>query len=105
MEYIPKKKKKPLKVQAVADQTPAIPQDLKDKMGAVEATATAFNLLEKGHFPHSYASAIRSSLHFLQKLHEQCVEDALKHPDADLVPELKTAREKGVQNGKTKAAN
>ena len=69
-----------------------IPQDLKDQMGAVEACATAFNVLDKGYFPHSYAASVKMSLQFLAKLHEQSLEVALKHPQSHMIDELKNLK-------------
>lgn len=68
-----------------------IPQDLKDKWSAIEACATAANILDKGYYPHNYATVVKSSIGFLAKLHEQCVEEALKHPQAHMISELKEA--------------
>ena len=79
-DHIPKKKK-PF----------VIPEDLKQKMGAVEACATAFSLIDKGLYPHSHAKAVLASLQFLQTLHGNCVEEALKHPQAHMINELKEA--------------
>lgn len=75
----------------------SVPKDLQDQMGAVEACATAFNVLDKGYFPHSYAQAVKASLMFLGKLHEQSVESAMKHPKAHMVKELKEAMKKQVE--------
>jgi uncharacterized protein YdeI (YjbR/CyaY-like superfamily) len=90
------------KVSLVEDKAPEIPKDLSEKWGAVEATATTFNLMQKGTFTASYMTVLNASLSFLQKLHEQTVEDALKHPKADLIPELKAIKEEREKNGKSK---
>ena len=83
-----------------------VPKDLQDKMGAIEAVATAFNVLDKGYFPHSYAQSVKLSLKFLQVLHEQSVEDALAHPQAHMVDELKEAlKAKGAASGEETKAN
>lgn len=82
-----------------------IPKDLQDQMGAVQAVGTAFNVLDKGYFPHSYSNAVKASLNFLAKLHEQSVEVALKHPQAHMVPELKEAlkTKKAAKDGEIQA--
>lgn len=77
-------------------------------MGAVEACATAFNVLDKGYFPHSYAQAVKASLVFLKKLHEQSVEQALQHPEAEKHPDLEKivkARKKADGKAKKKKKN
>lgn len=104
--YIPvKRRPKSLKsVKAAEIAPPALPKDLEDKWGAVQACATAFNVLEKGHFPFSYQKAVGMSLAFLQKLHEQSVEDTLMHPDARLIPELKAELDKRKEGKNGKAA-
>lgn len=66
-----------------------IPKDLKDQWSAVEAVATAFTVLDKGYFPHSFAAAVKQSLGFLAKIHEQTIDACLKHPQAHMIPELK----------------
>lgn len=81
----------------VPQETKVIPKDLQDQMGAVEACATAFNVLDKGYFPHNYGPAVKASLHFLAKLHEQTVEQAMKHECAHMVPELKEALTKAKE--------
>jgi hypothetical protein len=78
---------------ALAEASPEIPKELSDKWGAVQACSNVHHLLQKGHFEHKYAKLIDVSLEFLGKLHENCIEEALKHPDADLIPELKEVRE------------
>lgn len=80
------------------EKTEVIPKDLEDQMGAVQAVGTAFNVLDKGYFPHSYSNAVKASLAFLAKLHEQTIEQALKHPQSHMIPELKAAKE--AQSGK-----
>lgn len=97
-KYIPPARKpKRAKLTTVSPETqapPTLPEDLAAKWGACEATATAFNVLQKGHFEFAYMKAVGASLGFLQTLHGQTVEDALSHPDAHLIPELKAELEK-----------
>lgn len=72
-------------------QTPkveVIPPDLKLKWDGCGAVATAFGVLDKGYFPHSYGAAVKASLQFLAKLHENMVQEALSHPAAHMIPEL-----------------
>lgn len=70
-----------------------IPQDLQDRWGAVLACSTAFTVLDKGYFPHTFAATVKQSLQFLAKLHEQTVEAALEHPQYHMIPELKKLKE------------
>lgn len=99
-------KKKVTSIPKKTKKVQVIPKDLQDKWGACEATATAFNVLDKGYFPHSYSSAVKLSLQFLAKLHEQSVEDALSHESSHMIPELKALKEeKELKNGEEKAAN
>jgi hypothetical protein len=81
-------KKKP-KIPPTTKTIEVIPQDLKDKWGSITAIATACNCLDNGYFPHRYAASVRGSIAYLAKLHEACVEDALKHPQAHMISELK----------------
>lgn len=86
--------------------SPQIPKDLQDQWGAVQACATAANVMKNGSFTTDYMEAVRASLHFLVKLHEQSVEACLKHPDAKLIPQLtklKEAMEKRERKAQKKA--
>ncbi len=90
-------------------KTEIVPKDLQDQWGAVEAVATAFNVLDKGYFPHSYAAAIKQSLGFLAKLHEQTMELCLAHPQAHMIPQLKEQltkiKEGPIEDGAKTEAN
>ncbi len=84
-----------------------VPQDLKDKWGSITSIATACNCLDIGTFQHKYATVVRESIAYLAKLHETLVEDALKHPQAHMIPELKEiitqmaeAKKEAKKNGK-----
>lgn len=90
----PKKTKKTAKVE------PVIPQDLQEKWGAVQACATTFNILQKGMFTHEMHPLVKASLVFLQKLHEGAIKDALLHPEACLIPELKEFQELQAKEAK-----
>ncbi len=86
-----------------------IPQDLKDKWGAIKCIATATHCLDKGYYPHKYATIVRESINYLAKLHETMVEDAIKHPQAHMISELngilteiKNAKKEAETNGKAK---
>lgn len=89
-----KKAKKAKKVKAPlipeAPKAEVIPKDLQDQWSAVEAVATAFTCLDKACLPHNYGAAVKQSLGFLGKLHEQTIEACIKHPQAHMIPELKT---------------
>ena len=94
-DFIPEKhpKQKSAKLKT-ADEAPKLPKDLEDKWGAVQACATAFNVMQDGSYKFSYHKSVQASLVFLKTLYEQTVEDALKHPQAALIPELKEELDK-----------
>lgn len=86
-----------------------VPQELLDKWGAIKHIATATHCLDKGLYPHKYLTIVRESINYLAKLHETMVEDALKHPQAHMISELKniqteikTAKKEAEKNGKAK---
>jgi len=81
-----------------------LPEDLQQKWTACEAVATTFNVIQKGMFPTNALQVVNASLAFLQKLHEQTVEDAVSHPSSDLIPELKKLKEQRAQDGKSTEA-
>lgn len=62
---------------------------LLSKVGALKAIVTIHSLLHEGNFQVQTFPAIQSSLEFLKSLHKQVVGDALQHPQAEQVPELK----------------
>lgn len=83
-----------------------VPADLKLKWDGLTAVATAFSVLDKGYFPHSYGQVVKQSLQFLAKLHENMAEEALKHPQAHMIPELKEFMKEGkAENGTQTEAN
>ena len=73
-----------------------VPTDLQEKVGALRATATIHNLLQQGSFKSSYHQAIELSVKFIESLHKQLMDEAIQHPDADLVPDLKAVKEQPV---------
>jgi hypothetical protein len=73
---------------------PNIPKDLSDLWGAVEACATACNVLTKGMYSPEYLKAVAATHGFLYKLYENAIEAASLHPDAALIPELKSYKDK-----------
>ncbi len=100
-EFIPKTKRK-AKLAAVETPKSDIPKDLQAQWEAIGAVATAFACLNKGHFSFDYLAPVRGSLFFLQQMYSNCVTEALKHPQADMIPELKNAaKELEKQNGQT----
>lgn len=66
-----------------------IEQNLLNKLSALRSIVTTHNLLQEGSFTVAAFPAIQVSLDFLKSLHKQVSEDALQHPQASLVPELK----------------
>lgn len=93
-----KKKKSPIEAVPAqsapeAEQTPQIAKELLDMVGSLRAIATCHNLLDKGHFQAHQLQAIMLSMDFLKSLHIQAVTQALAHPQADLIPELKALKD------------
>lgn len=88
-------------------KTEVVPPDLQLKWDGVTAIATAFNCLDKGYFPHTFGTVVKSSLIFISRLHENMVEEALKHPQAHMIPELKEvlAKQKGKEDVAQEATN
>jgi len=76
------------------DNQPTLPKDLDDQVKALRAIATTHNLLDSGRFTHQELPLIITSLKFLRSLHKQVLDSASIHPDAHLVPELKSLKEK-----------
>ena len=70
-------------------EQPQIEQDLLNKVSALRAIVTTHNLLQEGNFTVAAMPAIAASLDFLKSLHKQVSDDALQHPQASLIPELK----------------
>lgn len=83
-----------------------IPQDLKDKWGAAQACSTALALFDQGMFSARHHQFVGQTAAFLGKLHEQAVEEALKHPQAHMIKELNEVlkNRKAKSNGEEKAA-
>ncbi len=101
-----RKTKKAESLIPATEKTEVIPPDLKLKWDGVVAVATAFGTLDKGYFPHSYGTIVKESLKFLAKLHENMVEDCLKHPQSFMIPELKNLKNEGIhENGEKSAEN
>lgn len=94
------KKATKLKAVKTAAKEPEIPKDLQDKWGAVEAVATVHGLLQKGMFPYNCMTIVGASLEFIARLHENTVNEALKHPQSDLIPQLKALKEQAATDGK-----
>lgn len=82
-----------------------VPDDLKNQWGAIEACSLTLGLFDQGYFSPRHTQHIAPTMAFLSKLHEQAVENALKHPQAHMIPELKKLldEQKDVKNGKTKS--
>lgn len=76
-----------------------IPEDLKAQWGAIKACSTALALFDQGMFRAQHAQFVAPTGAFLAKLHEQSVEQALRHPQAHMIPELKEYMTKGAKNG------
>lgn len=83
---------------------PEIPKDLADQWAAVEACATAFNVIQNGMFAPNYLTVVTASLGFLGKLHESSLAAVRLHPKCELIPEIKTMienekKQKDAQDG------
>lgn len=100
-----KKNKKPKETPvAQAPQEPQIDPKLLASVKSLRALATCHNLLDKGLFNHAQAVNVPNCLEFLRSLHEQVTKEALSHPDADKIQELKNLKDsqKEQANGQTK---
>jgi hypothetical protein len=82
-----KRKKTP--VSQPQSATPDIPKDLSDKWGAVEAISTAFKVIENGSYGYQWLDGAQKSLSFLGALHDQSLQDVLKHPECKKIPQIK----------------
>lgn len=103
-KYIKSPRKKSVSSQP-PEQGPKIPKDLADQWAAVEACATAFNVIQKGMFAPNYLTVVTASLGFLGKLHESSLQAVRMHPQCELIPEIKAMIEsekqpKDEQDGK-----
>ena len=65
-----------------------VSQDLQDKLSAIKALVTVHSLLGAGMFQVRNAKTVEDSIQFITALHQQVMEEALNHPDADKVQEL-----------------
>lgn len=105
-QFIPPKNK-PKAVKAVQD-SPPIPQDLQDQWKACETCAMAYHVFQEGSFRPRFQKAVDDILKFLKELHTSQVRATAKHPQADLIPELKdfnkalakAEKEQAKQDGK-----
>jgi hypothetical protein len=70
-------------------KTEVIPEDLQKQWGAAQACSTALALFDQGYFSARHSKHVEPSMGFLAKLHEQTVDQALRHPQAHMIPELK----------------
>ena len=70
-----------------------IAPELTQKVQALRALVTTYNLFNEGSFPLRCMQAALSAQNFLQSLHGSLVEEALAHPDADKVPEIKEMKD------------
>lgn len=84
------KKTKPSKKPQVVTQPsqPQVDPALLSNIGAMRALVQTHNLLDRGHFNHREAEAVRASMEFIKTLYEQVKTEALSHPDSDKVKEL-----------------
>ncbi len=89
--------KKPKKSSAVPP-IPEISKEMNDLYAAMKCIATAHNLLDGGLFKHTHAQAVMDSLLFLKSLHQQVRDQALAHPECDLIPELKGMKEQMLKD-------
>jgi hypothetical protein len=79
-------------------ETPIDPA-LTDKVGALRALTTTYNLLNEGLFQKMAWTAVNECQEFIKSLHTTLTNEATSHPDADRIPDLKAIKEK--KNGQT----
>lgn len=81
--------KKAKKVKALTEP----PQDLIAQTKATEALSVVHTLLHKGAYHAKELPSLTSAIAFITSLHAQSLAKALKHPQADLIPELKSIKD------------
>ncbi len=69
-----------------------LPQDLKEKIGAVKALAGTYNFLDKSPVPQVQMESIRNCMAFVHQLYEAAVLDAFNHPQSHQSPDLEHLR-------------
>ncbi len=98
----PKQRKPARKLRSVkkseVPQEPQVSKEMQEFYSAMKCIATAHNLLDKGLFKHTEAQAVIDSVVFLRSLHQQVKDQALAHPECDLIPELKEMKEQIAKN-------
>lgn len=77
-----------------------VAQELLDKVQSLKALVNCHSLIKEGAYPFIAHGTVHASLNFLETLHKTVLEDALKHPDAMLVPKLKEHVLAEAANGK-----
>lgn len=81
-----------------------MPQDLLNHWTSVQMIATSFNLMKNAYYPATAAGdTLVKCLAFLQKLHEQQMEEILKHPQCDQLSEIREYKKQiqEMKDGKT----
>lgn len=90
--------------EAPTPKEPEFTKEFADQLKSLGSLSTINDLLQNGAFPHKYRFALDQGLSFVQALHKIAMDEALKDPQADLVPELvalKEARAKEESEKKT----
>lgn len=70
-------------------ETSQIPHDLQSQYNATKALVTIHELLSQTPFPRTYWNTVNSSIKFIEDLHRQSYLELEKHPEVNLIPEMK----------------
>jgi len=72
------------------DQSSIIPEDLKAKISALKALNILAQLIGRdGKFSYELSEVIKGSLAFINSVHSDLFQETLKHPQKDLIEDLR----------------
>lgn len=71
-----------------------IPEDLKNSFKSIQLLVNVHDLLLDGRYGYHQLKVLDQSLKFIEQIHKNALEAALKHPDAHLIPQLTEAKQK-----------
>lgn len=83
---------------------PSIPADLMVKFQGIQGFAQTYAVLNKGTYPPQIFQAATDAIGFILQVYQTAVEEAVKHPRSELIPQLKEIldgmkKAKGAQDG------
>lgn len=88
----------------VTKDVEVIPKELKDQWGSAQACSETLALFDQGYFSARHFGNLPRVMAWLAKLHETIVDQALQHPQAHMITELKAEldKRKDANNGSPK---